>query len=229
MPASVLEDNLSGRIRRARQELGLSQQELADRVRVSQPTIVHWEQGTHTPRHLALARLADALSVSREWLVGAGPADVRVQAGGAVRIGQSAQGEGRLAYLSRPLVHVPVYPWPMEAALMSAMLDGVVAPRDMLAWSGLIHRPVALEVADPAARQLFPAGTVVVLDCAASALDRLREGAWYLGAEGGRCVLRRWRRDPDRFEADSLRDTQFDTSLVRPLGSVIGTVRRFQD
>jgi transcriptional regulator with XRE-family HTH domain len=137
------EDSLSSRIRQARAELGLSQQELADRVRVSQPTIVHWEQGTHTPRHLALARLADALSVSRQWLLGAagsGAAMPQVQGGGAARAshtdlprqprtGEAATAPGLppalLRYLASPTRHVPVIAWPQARSVQT----GASAPQ----------------------------------------------------------------------------------------------------
>ena len=49
---------------------GLTQEELAKRVGVSQPAIAQYERGTATPRLFVTIRLATALSVSIEDLIG---------------------------------------------------------------------------------------------------------------------------------------------------------------
>ena len=48
----------------------LTQEELAKRVGVSQPAIAQYERGTATPRLFVTIRLATALSVSIEDLIG---------------------------------------------------------------------------------------------------------------------------------------------------------------
>lgn len=66
---------LSDRIRHARSRLGLSQAELAARLRVHRSAVGHWERGAaSTPSCTRLLALAEALEVGVEWLArGTGP------------------------------------------------------------------------------------------------------------------------------------------------------------
>jgi transcriptional regulator with XRE-family HTH domain len=174
--------NVGGaRIREARLALGLSQTELADRVQVSQPTIAHWEQGTHAPRQLALVRLADALGVSRAWLLdGAGvaqpPSDPMRTA------------DGR-SYLTRPMRHAPMYLWPATVSRALDCISGAVAPFDYLPISWDMSAPIAFLLDEADSKPDFSAGTVVVADSA----DRtpLADGL-YVMAVGNRVALQRW-------------------------------------
>ena len=62
---------MGDRIRARRQELGLSQQNLAAQVGVSRPTISELESGTRTIMNTDTAKkLARALGVSIDYLVG---------------------------------------------------------------------------------------------------------------------------------------------------------------
>jgi transcriptional regulator with XRE-family HTH domain len=62
---------MGARIRKRRQELGISQQELSERVGVSRPTISELENGTRTSMSTDTAKaLARALGVSIDYLVG---------------------------------------------------------------------------------------------------------------------------------------------------------------
>lgn len=62
------------RIREARESLAWSQEDLARRMHVSQPTISNWEAGRKSPRTQIMIRLAQVLGVSMEWLsTGRGP------------------------------------------------------------------------------------------------------------------------------------------------------------
>jgi transcriptional regulator with XRE-family HTH domain len=58
------------RLRKARDDSGLSQSELADRVKVQPPVISHFETGKRSPSVITLRRLADALGVSVDYLLG---------------------------------------------------------------------------------------------------------------------------------------------------------------
>jgi transcriptional regulator with XRE-family HTH domain len=169
------------RIREARLALGLSQIELADRVQVSQPTIAHWEQGTHAPRQLALVRLADALGVSRAWLLdGAGAAQPLTD--------PTRSAHGR-SYLTRPMRHAPMYLWPTTVSRALDCISGAAAPFDHLPISWDMSAPIAFLLDEADGVPDFSAGTVVVTDSA----DRtpLADGL-YVVAVGDRVALRRW-------------------------------------
>lgn len=56
------------RIKRARQERGWSQVELARRMTVTQPSVAEWESGRKAPSMKNLVRLAELLGVGFEWL-----------------------------------------------------------------------------------------------------------------------------------------------------------------
>lgn len=53
-----------------RRELGLSQQELAKRVGVSQKAIDFWEKGINEPKASYIISLAKAFDVSADYLLG---------------------------------------------------------------------------------------------------------------------------------------------------------------
>lgn len=61
---------LGTRLRAARLEAGLSQAALSERTGIVQQAISRYESGTSTPSVDTLVRLADALSVSLDWLTG---------------------------------------------------------------------------------------------------------------------------------------------------------------
>lgn len=52
------------RIRRARKSLSLTQQEFAERLQVTQPTVHRWEKGFYDPDEDALRRLSDMTDLS---------------------------------------------------------------------------------------------------------------------------------------------------------------------
>lgn len=62
-------DTLGGRIWRARDALGLSLSDLAERLGLPEETVGEWERDRAEPRADALARLAGVLSVAPSWLV----------------------------------------------------------------------------------------------------------------------------------------------------------------
>jgi transcriptional regulator with XRE-family HTH domain len=67
----MTETNICGRrIRTARQRLGLTQHELAQRVQVTKQNITQLEQGQRQPRPDRLRALAQHLGVSADYLLG---------------------------------------------------------------------------------------------------------------------------------------------------------------
>ena len=58
-------------LRKLRVEKGLTQQELADKMYVTRPTVVRWESGTRLPDTVMLAQLADVLGVDVHMLLSA--------------------------------------------------------------------------------------------------------------------------------------------------------------
>lgn len=72
------------RIRRARKDLGLTQQEFAERLDVTQPTVHRWEKGFYDPDEGALQRLSEMTDLPPayfrygEQALGPGPRTVNV-------------------------------------------------------------------------------------------------------------------------------------------------------
>lgn len=56
-------------MRKLRMEKGLTQQELADKLFVTRPTIVRWESGSRLPDAVMLARLAEVLDTDANTLL----------------------------------------------------------------------------------------------------------------------------------------------------------------
>jgi transcriptional regulator with XRE-family HTH domain len=58
------------RLKQRRQFKGIAQQDLARQLQVSQQQIARWENATNDPSTDAVARLAQALDCSTDWLLG---------------------------------------------------------------------------------------------------------------------------------------------------------------
>jgi transcriptional regulator with XRE-family HTH domain len=214
--------SMSARIKEARQARGWSQQELAERVSVSQPTIVHWEQGTHIPRHLALARLADALGVSRQWLQGDG--GNREDAPLSKAMPSESLLAPHQAYLTQPITHIPVFAGPLDRTEIGACMRGERNPIQYVPMAGDLSSPIGLRVDDPAVRREFPKGSIAIIACGDTALQ---DGKFYLFALNGTARLRRWGAMPMRLEADNLEDVQFLAAQPDVLGRVVMSLRRY--
>lgn len=63
------------RIREARKMMGLNQEELAELARLNRVTVAKYESGKVEPGAQALSRIADALDVTTDELLGRGSAD----------------------------------------------------------------------------------------------------------------------------------------------------------
>jgi transcriptional regulator with XRE-family HTH domain len=57
------------RLRKARKRLGLTQQEMADKLDCTQPTIADWETGRVLPRTQDIRAVADAYKLEPEQLL----------------------------------------------------------------------------------------------------------------------------------------------------------------
>lgn len=60
--------SLGERIRKAREDLGLSQQQFADLLGIDRKTVSNWEGMRNHPRYGDLMLIASAADVSLEWL-----------------------------------------------------------------------------------------------------------------------------------------------------------------
>ncbi len=81
-PAIVERSAVGSRIAAARVAAGLTQEQLAQKIDVSLPNIAFWERRAPSPRTEMLAKIADALGVSIDDLLGR--AQPRKKTGGPV-------------------------------------------------------------------------------------------------------------------------------------------------
>lgn len=65
-----MSEKFQDRLRKARQDKGMSQSELAERAGFQPSAISHFETGTRAPSFDNLRKLADALGVSIDYLLG---------------------------------------------------------------------------------------------------------------------------------------------------------------
>jgi transcriptional regulator with XRE-family HTH domain len=72
-PGRVPVFTLGERIRKAREDMALSQQEFAARMGVDRKSISNWESGRHAPRHRDLLFMAVVSGVDLDWLTGEDP------------------------------------------------------------------------------------------------------------------------------------------------------------
>ena len=70
MKSSTPSEAFPGRLRTAREKRGLSQGELANRADFQTSAVSHFETGTRKPSFDNLRRLADALEVTTDYLLG---------------------------------------------------------------------------------------------------------------------------------------------------------------
>ena len=202
--------SIGERIRQARKSAGLSQADLAARIGVSQPAIATWESGVHDPRRVVMAKLADVLSISPEWLTA------------GARSTAEADPPAAAAYLRRSLRHVPVIS--VDAAAQFATdpnADPHQMAEDYISVTANASLLFALFVDDAAVDLAFPKGSLVVIDYG----DRWpAEGNYCLSAVEGTPIVRRIRRTPPRLEAASSSATVDDIPLNDDV-EIIGCVR----
>lgn len=191
--------SIGERIREARKAAGLNQAALAARVGVTQPAVANWESGVHDPRRMMLAKLAEALSTSLEWL-----------AEGARSTAERDKGPAA-AYLRRPLQHTPVISFRDATRFLDDPCpDPHSYAEDYIPVTTSSEQIFALFISDEAMNLAFPKDTLVVIDYADR---RPADGAFCLAAPMGFPMLRRWRNGPQRLEPCS-NDPSHKTLLV---------------
>lgn len=77
-------ESFASRLRRTREERGLSQDALARKAEVSKNTVARWEAGS-VPEAPTLVRIADLLEVSVRWLI-VGDEDADGAAAGVAKV-----------------------------------------------------------------------------------------------------------------------------------------------
>lgn len=81
LPSPLPQDEtLGARLQRIRKEKGITQVELAKRLGSIQSVVSSYECGTTHPNHEMLARIATALGVSTDYLLGIAPAPTATRA-----------------------------------------------------------------------------------------------------------------------------------------------------
>ena len=181
--------SIGERIRSARKALGLNQTALAERVGVSQPAVASWESGQHDPRRLMIAKLAEALGVSTEWL----------ESGARSAIERDTHPAA--AYIRRPIQHTPVISFGDAAKILADPgFDPHTVAGDYIPVTARSPNLFALFVTDEAVNLAFPRNTLVVIDYADR---RPADGVFCLASTGGLPLLRRWREEPARLEPAS--------------------------
>lgn len=63
-------ESLPAKLKKAREDTGFTQREVAQYVKIPQPTITRFETGKRIPDAEKLATLADFYQVSVDWLLG---------------------------------------------------------------------------------------------------------------------------------------------------------------
>ncbi len=188
-PGTTEPKSIGDRLRHARKQKGLNQSDLAERVGVSQPAVANWESGVHDPRRVMLAKIADVLGVSPDWLASGD------------RSALETDKQPAAAYLRRPLRHAPVIAFEDAARILDEPgADPHALALDYIPITSGAEKVFAFFIDDEAIDRAFPKNTLVVVDYG----DRKpADGAFALFSLGGAPLVRRWREAPARLEPAS--------------------------
>ncbi|MEM8987576.1 MAG: helix-turn-helix domain-containing protein [Pseudomonadota bacterium] len=205
--------SIGARIRQARKNIGFSQTDLADRLKVSQPTVANWESGAHDPRRIMQTKIADTLGVKRDWLAS----------------GQMDSDNAKpysTAYVRRPIIHTPLISWENAAgASANGGFDPYPMAEEFIPVTAKSTNLFALFMEDEAMNLAFPRDTLVVIDYEnVKAVD----GGFVLASVQGQAVLRRWRDTPPRLEPYSSNpnhDTIYADADTQILGCAVVSIR----
>lgn len=97
------DETLGARLKRIRTEKGITQVELAKRLGSIQAVVSSYECGKAHPNHETLARMAQALGVSTDYLLGIAPAPTATRAA----FKSDAPASGRFQRRLDRLLHLP--------------------------------------------------------------------------------------------------------------------------
>ncbi len=98
--------SMAERLKVVRQARGLTQQQMADLLEISRPSVAQLEGGRHQPSNEVLETIVKELNVSRNWLwFSSGPMEDEGAAGGnIILLGKFTDSE----YIDCPFIRVPV-------------------------------------------------------------------------------------------------------------------------
>lgn len=108
---------MADRLKVVRQARGLTQQQMADLLGVSRPSVTQLEGGRHQPGNEALETIVEKLDVSRNWLwFGNGPMEEHSAVAGDVQLlGNPDKGD---------YIDVKLVTWKVRGGFMDLMDDG---------------------------------------------------------------------------------------------------------
>lgn len=201
---------MSERIKQARTDRGLTQQQLADLVGVKQPTVAGWESGKHGHLRNRIARLAEVLGKKPQWIeFGHDHDDV-------------AEGD------HLPIVNVPQISW--VAASQFVEIADPYEPGDSEGTVPIQYSRatlIALRVEGDSMDREFPPGVTIIVDYADK---ELVDGCFYVFRVGDCATLKRWKAVPPRLEPFSSNPDHepiFPDDCVEVVGRVISSQKSY--
>ena len=180
--------NFADRLIELRKGLGLTQEDLADRVGVSRQSVSKWETGESLPDMAKLVQLADALGVSTDALCGRVPVEeineTETDAGSVLRKGASGQKASLIAAAAAVAVTLGV-------CLLAVLTrpHWIESPDSWAKINKVLLSPLADSYLIPAACAMFLALTLVkkmrLCLCSLFTLMELLIYGWFHAYAGG--------------------------------------------
>ena len=116
---------LGGRLRRARNGTGLSQQKVATQLRISWMTVHRWERSQrNVPDHL-LDRLCELYDKPLRWFLTLEEGDLEPENGPSETQGFGSSSSAAAHRLSRKIAQAPASDLPMIEKIVEDLLDGL--------------------------------------------------------------------------------------------------------
>ena len=116
---------LGGRLRRARNGTGLSQQKVATQLRITWMTVTRWERSQrNVPDHL-LDRLCELYDKPLRWFLTLEEGDLEPENGPSETQGFRSSSSAAAHRLSRKIAQAPASDLPMIEKIVEDLLDGL--------------------------------------------------------------------------------------------------------